>query len=65
MKKNTTTILIFLIILISTILIGNPLVKNENLINIIIGISGIYIILKSFKDKQKIITNKTTKIMLM
>ena len=65
MKKYTTTILIFLIILISTILIGNPLVKNENLINIIIGISGIYIILKSFKDKQKIITNKTTKIMLM
>lgn len=65
MKKNITTIIIFLIILITTILIGNPIVKNDNLINIVIGIAWILIIIKNKKEKQKIITNKTTKTMLM
>ena len=64
MKKSKTTIMIFVIILLATILIGNPLVKNDNLINIIVGISGICVIIQSFKEKQTI-TNKTTKVMLM
>ena len=52
MKENKNIIIIFLIILLSTILIGNPLTKNDNLINIVIGISGIYTIIKSKKEKQ-------------
>ena len=65
MKENKNIIIIFLIILLSTILIGNPLTKNDNLINIVIGISGIYTIIKSKKEKQEIITSKTTKAMLI
>lgn len=49
-EKNT--IIILLIILLATILTGNPLVKNENIINIVIGISGIFIIIKNKKEKN-------------
>lgn len=65
MKKNITTIIIFLIVILTTILIGNPIVKNDNLINIVIGIAGIVIIIKNKKEKQKMLTNKTIKAMLM
>lgn len=65
MKKNITTIIIFLIVILTTILIGNPIVKNDNLINIVIGIVGIVIIIKNKKEKQKMLTNKTIKAMLM
>lgn len=63
MKKTPLTII--LITLLATILIGNPLIKNDNLINIAIGILGIYTIIKSLKENKKTITNKTTKAMLM
>lgn len=63
--KNKTIKIIFLIILISTVLVGNPLVKNDNIINIIVGISGIYLIIKNKKEKKKILTNKAIKAMLM
>ena len=59
--KNTL-LAIILIILIATILIGNPIIKNDNIINVTIGILGIYTIIK---ENRKIIRNETTKIMLM
>ena len=59
--KNTL-LTIILIILIATILIGNPIIKNDNIINVTIGILGIYTIIK---ENRKIIRNETTKIMLM
>ena len=65
MKKDKTIFIIFIIIIISTMLIGNPISKNDNLINIIIGISGIYIIIKAQKENKLMIKSKTAIAMLM
>ena len=63
--KKIISALIFIIITIATIWTGNPMVKNDNIINITIGLTGIYIIISKIIKKEKIINNKEILLMFI